>query len=337
MNKRDLAASVASRTRIVSVLERLRSRPALAVLVYHRILRPEDHPYDRDVIEASPEQFDDQMRMLRKRYDVATPDELPGLVANPRQLRHFRVGITFDDGYRDNYTNAFPILKSHGLKAIFFLPTHFVGTMRLPWWDRIANLVRTSKRSTITLEYPKRVSVVVDRADPEPAIRTVIRAYTRSTGVELEKFLAEVERACDGPLPAEGTERQFLSFEEAAEMQAAGMGIGSHSHSHTVLGNMLPEDQRDECLRSREVLEASGLRADTFAYPVGQPTSFSKTTMGCVKEAGYRVAFSNYGGINLPDQLDPFDVRRLGMGMDEDVSRLRLRLALSQLRGRAVW
>ena len=71
MNRRTAATDALSWLRIVSLLERFASRPALVVLVYHRVLRPEAHPYDRDVIEVTPEQFDDQMAMLKRHHDVA--------------------------------------------------------------------------------------------------------------------------------------------------------------------------------------------------------------------------------------------------------------------------
>jgi peptidoglycan/xylan/chitin deacetylase (PgdA/CDA1 family) len=41
--------------------------------------------------------------------------------------------ITLDDGYLHNYTLAFPILRRHGVQSVFFLPTAFVGTGKLPW------------------------------------------------------------------------------------------------------------------------------------------------------------------------------------------------------------
>ncbi|HVH46308.1 MAG TPA: hypothetical protein VM925_28400, partial [Labilithrix sp.] len=62
MSKTALAAKIASRLFITSLLERLRGRPVLLVLVYHRIMRLEDSKYDPNVIEATPDQFDEQMR-----------------------------------------------------------------------------------------------------------------------------------------------------------------------------------------------------------------------------------------------------------------------------------
>ena len=340
MNRRLLATRVASRLRLTPLLERFASRPGLAVLVYHRIKSPVGFAYDKAVIEATPEDFDDQMSMLRKHHDVAGPEELFDLVENPRKLKGFRVGITFDDGYLDNYEVAFPILKSHGLSATFFLPTHYVGSRHIPWWDQVAFLVRRTEKTELVLEYPQRLVVKVDRHDPQAldsAIVSVLRAYTRAENVELAPYLAAVEKACGASLPAEAEERQFMSWDEAAEMQKAGMAIGSHTHSHNILATLPAAEQEKECRDSRARLQAQSLAAESLAYPVGKPTSFSQETMRCAREAGYRCAFTNYGGVNLPDRIDPFDVKRIGMSFGEDTSQMRLRLALTAAARRQAW
>jgi peptidoglycan/xylan/chitin deacetylase (PgdA/CDA1 family) len=337
MNRRDLVTKAASRLRVLSLFERLGSRPALAVLVYHRILRPENWPYDRDVIEATPEQFDEQMAMLKRRHDVAGPEEMVELILEPKKLKRLRVAITFDDGYLDNYENAFPILKSHGLQASFFIPTDFVGTKLLPWWDRIAFAVRNTTRSELKLTYPKAVTIPVDRNDLATTIRSVLRAFKREENVVLDTFLANLEEASGITLPVEAPDRQFLSWDEAKEMQRGGMAIGSHTHSHRILGHLSPEDQRAECEDSRALLKKNDLGADTLAYPVGNPLSFSRVTEACVQGAGYRTAFSNYGGLNLPNQMSVFDVKRIGMDLSESATHLRARLALSSVARRQIW
>lgn len=338
MSRRALASSLASRFKVVSLLERFAMRPGLIVLVYHRIARPEDCAYDRAVIEATPDIFDEQMTMLRRRHSVVTPDELREIVERPSTLRHPRIAITFDDGYRDNYSVAFPILRSHGLSGLFFLATQFVGSYDLTWWDRIAYAVRHTKHSRITLEMPVPVTVTIDPANRETAIQTVLRAFKRGGQMAEPDFLAMLERVCEITIPTRAEDRQFLSWEEAQEMQRGGMGIGSHTHSHRILASLSPEEQRKELETSRALLREHGLTAsDIIAYPVGGPDAFSETTKREAKAAGYRVAFSNYGGTNLPGRVDPFDVKRLGIGITEDMTQLRFRLAASATAGRAVW
>lgn len=334
MSKTAIAARVASTLKLTSVLERVPARPLLLVLVYHRIMRLEDSSYDPNVIEATPDQFDEQMRALRKRHAVVAPDEMCDLIANPSKLRHTVVGITFDDGYRDNYTNAFPILKSYGLGAMFFLPTHYVGEKHLTWWDQIGWAVRRSDRSSITLTYPRTVTVDIDHRNPTAAIRKVLHLLTKDSTVDRKRFMATVEEACGVTMPKAADDRQFLSWDEAREMERSGMMMGSHTHDHEILASLSGDEQRAQCKRSRELLVENGLKGDCLAYPVGHHDSYSDTTIAAAKEAGYRFAFTNFGGINTPSQMEAFHVRRIGMDLDDTLPYFRLRLAYPRVTGR---
>ena len=103
---------------------RLRRRSLITILAYHRVDTP-----DGDVNNVSPEHFDRQMAFLRKRYRVVPVRELLEILARGECAERV-VAITFDDGYRDNYEKAVPILRRYGLPACFFLSTGIVGTDR---------------------------------------------------------------------------------------------------------------------------------------------------------------------------------------------------------------
>jgi peptidoglycan/xylan/chitin deacetylase (PgdA/CDA1 family) len=338
MSRRATAASVASRLGFLPILERARSRPLLVVLVFHRVLRHEDCKYDPNVIEATPEEFDRHMAMLRKHHAVVDPSEMRELIAEPSKVRHLRVAITFDDGYVDNYAVAFPILKSHGLRATFFVPTHFVGTRHLSWWDQIAYVIRNSTRAELALRYPRPMVVRIDPRSPDSAIRTVLHALTDDVKVDRDRLIAELEEGCGVAVPREADERQFLSWAEVEEMERAGMAIGSHTHSHRILAGLSASEQKEECQRSHDLLRAKNCSfADALAYPVGHHDSFSPATVQTAKDAGYRFAFSNFGGVNAPDRMEPFNVRRFGMDLAEDAAQLRLRLGWANLTGKEIW
>ena len=81
------------------------------VVNYHRIGNAEESIFDRGVFSTTEDQFDMQMAFLKRNFDVISPHDLP--VAR-RMGRGRYVIVTFDDGYRDNYEKAFPILKRTG-------------------------------------------------------------------------------------------------------------------------------------------------------------------------------------------------------------------------------
>jgi len=152
--KRELLARVCSRTGLTRILETLPQRRALIILNYHRIGNADETPFDSGVFSATAEQFDSQIAYLKRRFQMATLEDVFAMI-NGNAPRGTSVLITFDDGYLDNYTLAFPILRSHAVQAVFFLPTAFIGTGKLPWWDTIAYIIKRSIKKRIHLEYPE--------------------------------------------------------------------------------------------------------------------------------------------------------------------------------------
>jgi peptidoglycan/xylan/chitin deacetylase (PgdA/CDA1 family) len=330
--KRELLAHLCSWTGLTRVLETLPERRALIILNYHRIGNADETPFDSGVFSGTAEEFAWQIAYLKRRFHMATLEEVFAIIAGDAPQRT-SVLITLDDGYLDNYTLAFPILRSHGVQAVFFLPTAFIGTGKLPWWDVIAYLIKRSVKRRIHLEYPepKDFDLVADGG--KRLTREVLRLFTQPAVRDPERFLAEVERECEVPRPESRAERCFLNWDEARDMQRHGMAFGSHTHSHEVLTKLSPELQREEVRSSREILERElNRRVDILAYPVGLKHCFSDETIRALKDSGYRAAFSFYGGSNRSGEIRPFDIRRYGVA-DLSYARFRLETAFRAITG----
>jgi peptidoglycan/xylan/chitin deacetylase (PgdA/CDA1 family) len=119
-------------------------------------------------------------------------------------------------------------------------------------------------------------------------------------------------------------------------MVSGGMAIGSHTVMHQVLSQMSPDRQFEELSHSRTLFEEkAGIQVDSLAYPVGRPGCFSEQTQKLAREAGYRAAFSFYGGTNLSGGTAPFDVRRISGG-SASWPRFRVQASVCRLTG-AYW
>ena len=338
-SKRERTSSLAARLGVVWMLERLPRRPCLLIFNYHRIADGRDDPYDPGLIEATPDQFDEQMRILKKHYALTELAEAQELVDHPERLRHCRVLVTLDDGYRDNHDNAFPILRSHGIKAAFFLATGFVGTNRVPWWDQLAYLVRRTEKQILRIGYPCDRIFTIDDSSRLSVIDALLNLYKSDETNDVERFLAGVEEACGVTRPREASDRLFMSWEEAGTLVKGGMSIGSHTHDHELLAKLSPEQQLRQCQLSRELISQElGLAVDAMAYPVGSRGSFSEVTRRCLRETGYRTAFSYYGGVNTcSEAISNFDVNRIAVAEHTDPSHFRLRTALAVITARELW
>lgn len=332
VSKRDLLAQMCFGTGLLWLLEHAKKRRALIVLNYHRVGNCSETPFDRRTFSASAEAFEEQVSYLKRHFHICTIDEAVSMVKGDLPFRSSLL-ITFDDGYVDQYKVAFPILHSHGVQATFFLPTGFVGTDGISWWDSIAYSISHSRKTLIRLTYPKAMDVDVSRDGLERAILRVLHLYRELARTDCERFLEDLQEACQVTTEPSSAPL-FINWHEVREMYRGGMAFGSHSHTHEILSRLDADGQAYELSRSRLILERElGARVNVLAYPIGLPSSFNQYTLEALRNNAYDVAFSFYGGFNLPASTQRFDIRRVAV--DNPVSvRFRLQMCLAAITAR---
>jgi len=308
--KRQLLAETFARAGLTRLLEAALRRDALLVINYHRIGNAEETSYDSGTFGPTAEQFDWEMGYVKARFNCITLEEALAMATGEAPVGSSLL-ITFDDGNIDNYQTAFPILRAHGLQATFFLPTSFIGTQRLPWWDSIAYMVKHSRQDSFKIQYPQPAEFRIDRANPATTVFQLLLFCSNQATTNYAPLIDELETVCDCARPNGSSERCFLNWDEVREMQAAGMSFGSHTHNHEVLSGLPLEGQRAELRESRAILERElGRAVNILAYPVGRPYTFNADTRIALEECGYRAAFSFYGGANVRGGVNRLDIRR---------------------------
>jgi peptidoglycan/xylan/chitin deacetylase (PgdA/CDA1 family) len=334
-SKRERFANFASTIRLTRMIEALPKRPIIMGLSYHRIGDGSTSEYDSGVYSATAEEFDAQLAHLKKRFTVLTPEEVLNIATGHAPARS-GVFLSFDDGYIDNYEVAFPVLRHHGLSATFFLATSYVGTSYVPWWDRIAYVVKHANARVIRLSYPHQVDFDIDALGLQTTCLKVLRLYRHAATTDPDRFERELMQACRQECPSFAETPRFLDWTQAREMLHSGMAFGSHTHTHHILSKLTAEEQLAEVQTSREIMQRElQVPIDVLAYPVGSRHTFSEETVKALKTAGYRAAYSHYGGENRVDQIDAFDIRREPVsGVSH--SRFRLQTALRATMG-TIW
>jgi peptidoglycan/xylan/chitin deacetylase (PgdA/CDA1 family) len=331
--KRDRLAHWLASTGLLRAGEFLPRRECLIVLNHHRIGDYYATPYDTGTFSVTLEDLDAQLHFLKRVVRCIGLEEAMACIQGKARLGGPAVLLNFDDGYRDNYDLAFPCLRSHGVPAAFFLPTAFIGSDHIPWWDRVAYMVKKSSVRRFAIAYPKPLQCDVAAQGRDMVLLSLFRAYKSPEMTDPERFLAQLSEALECAPPA--NERLFMEWEHAREMLRAGMGFGSHTHTHELLGKAPPDRQRDELTRSKELIEKHlGIACDAVAYPYGLRSSFTPETMALAREAGYRVGFSFYGGINRPNRIDTFNVFRQTPPGGPKLAYFRTRLLTALVTGR---
>lgn len=344
-NKREYLARLFGRIGLVRMMEHLgASRPGLVVLTYHRIAVPGADPFYDPVISATPGSFRAQVEWLARGLRVLALDEAIERITSPGPWREPAVLVTFDDGYRDNFDIAAPILRERGIPATFFLPTGFFEEPRLPWWDRVACILKQSRVNRLTL--PLRpdgdappLTIDLTEISRPAAIRMVIDAFLDGRIADDSWFLTMMAERAEVVLdPSTAARALFADWDQVRRLTGpeTGLSVGSHGHSHRRLAGLDDDAQRDELAGSRRILEDRlGRPVEALAYPYGWPGTFDERTRSLAAEAGYRVAFASFEGINHRDSTDPFAVHRLGVGSGDSAGLLRARVALHGMLGRS--
>ncbi len=297
----------------------------VVVLAYHRVLSSRE--LARQPVQPGMyvrvDSFERQMRFLRERFVVLPLAEVLDRWESGRwDLRRRYCAVTFDDGWRDNYTYAYPILTRYGLPAAIFVCTDLVGTEHWFWPDRLAYLVREAGGGR-----------------PNGALRTLLGrmlsggeagAPARSRFGELaEQAIAVLKRKAEGEIEdvlealrrelgvAWPTERVLLDWREVEEMSRGGVSFGSHGCAHRIL-TLCSEDAVDrEVTGSLRALTGKPVNAiPAFTFPNG---SYDDRALRYVRKAGYRAALTMDAGHESLLPRDPFRIRRIGI--HDDVTR----------------
>jgi peptidoglycan/xylan/chitin deacetylase (PgdA/CDA1 family) len=350
-NKREFLARLFRQAGILRLLEGLAARrPGLIVFTYHRIAEPAADLFYDPVISATPESFRAQVDWLSGSVRILTLSEAMERIASPTPWQEPAALVTFDDGYRDNFEIAAPILRDRGIPATFFLPTAFVESPRLPWWDEVACIIKQTR--VRRLELPRGpdnggedragrtpLTIDMDAAPRSAAIRAIIAAFLDETISDERWFLERLAERADVALDRETMARAlFADWDQVRQLTGpdAGLSIGSHGQSHRKLAGLDGDSQRRELAGSKQILEDRlGREVAVLAYPYGWPGTYTAETKALAVEAGYRAAFSSLEGIDRQDAFDPFEIRRLGVGTGDSAVLLRARAALHATIGRS--
>ena len=298
---------------------RRRLRGKVVILTYHRVLSGGElaRCYVQPGMYVRVDVFEAQMRFVKEHFEVLSLSRLLDLWATGGLNEGTRYCVvTFDDGWRDNYVHAYPVLQRLGIPATIFLATGFVGTDEWCWSDKLAHI--------LVHRWGGRLDRGGDRERLEAEVEAEIGRWKRMRRPDIDRALEGVIRKWGGSLPRN---RVAMSWDEVAEMARNGISFGSHSVTHAILTREGTEDVEREIRDSlRELRERQVNCVPVFCYPNGD---YSTEIADQVRSAGYRGAVCGESGWETRVPRNLFALRRVGIHNDvcQTVPLFVLRLA----------
>ncbi len=305
-SKRTIKSSAAPFSRMLApqrwAFSQAGARAAQVLIVgYHRVVA-DIAQAEREAINGlviSTETFRRHLQILREHYDVLTLAAASEVLRGARLTQRAVAVITFDDGYRDVYDQAFPVLRELGLPATVFVPTAGIGTGQALDHDLLYCFVSKARARGLSLHVPLvKAGMSLDQAatlctevNPLQLSHQLVHlplALRENVLRCLKDFLDEQEEHLKG--------FDLLDWEMMRKMASAGIDFGAHTDNHAILTLETEATVEREILRNKQALETQlGQRMRHFAYPTGK---YNDAVKSALARAGFEVAVTTERHIN---------------------------------------
>ena len=313
--------------------------PRLTILAYHRITDPHAPGFDtfKPNVSATPAAFAAQMDFMQQRFNVVSIGDIVAWLRGQHPLPPRPALITFDDGYRDNLEQAFPILQARRLPAVVFLATDYIGHALPFYWDLIAYCFHHTSQDGADLplagwqhwsDENGRAAVMMSWLD-----------YLKKLSDDKKWALViRLPQALGVSLSAGAFARLHLSWDEVRSMVAGGVDMGAHTQSHPILTRISLEQARLEATGSKARIEQEIEHpVVSFAYPNGLPADFNPALQTMLKQVGFEAVFTLVPGPARPAEVRqaPLAIRRIFVHYQDTLPRFAAKvMGVPRLLGR---
>lgn len=305
--------------------------PGGLILSYHRIADAEPDPWG---VAVSPQHFEEHLYVIRR---LSQPVRLSRLTDRLKEGKSLKgaVAITFDDGYADNYSNAYPLLEKYDIPATVFVVSGAVDAKRAFWWEELSALLLRPGCLPAVLELPIRgkthrielahaavysetdrrrdMTLRIWHAEPGTRLHLCRRLwilFQQLTALEQAELLERLREwaSLSGSVPIRPL---TMSAQQIRHLASEGLiDIGGHTVTHARLPCHDEDYQRGEIETDKATLEElTEMPVTSFAYPHGD---HCPTTLRLVQDAGYEracsVAWGRVRGKDNPFLLPRYEV-----------------------------
>ena len=284
------------------------------ILSYHRVVGNFELEAKRGLptLNVTQETFRKHLEQVAETHDIVPLDHALEVLEGTRRASRDVAVITFDDGYRDVYTWAFPVLRQMKVPAVVYVPSHFIGTEKRLGHDRLwAALIRMKDRGIGPMavgvggQSEKWLIEAFDGAHtPNKVLERLIGKHATPALTKLADALEERLGLAGMKVP-EG--QLAMSWDQLREMDVHGVETGGHTAEHTVLTNQRLEDaHREIALCKATIDQHMGKSIRHFAYCNGY---YSAGVAQALKAEGFVSAVTTKDMPNVPG-VDPFALKR---------------------------
>lgn len=289
-------------------LARYINRNKVIILMYHGITAKHDPVVNFDGKHVEVTLFEKQLEHLKEKYSIISLSDFIAAREGKKLLPKNSVLLTFDDGYKNMYTQLFSVLKNKQTPITIFLPTGYIGKNVMGWYDAITAAIAGTKEKEVIIAGKK---YVLEKEKQKCAAILELKIKASENPNIKKQLIAEVFAKTKFSKKIAVTEDfSYLTWEECKEMQKATVTFGSHSVTHPFLTKEQNKEGEKELSDSKEFIEKKlGQECVAFAYPFGD---YNAAIAQQTKNAGYLLAVTTTYGKNVLN-TNPYKLKRIAI------------------------
>jgi peptidoglycan/xylan/chitin deacetylase (PgdA/CDA1 family) len=274
---------------------KIADRDGVVVLAFHRVLTPdmEEHSDSPQGMIVSQETFEALIRHVSQSYFVL--DLGTGNCNDSKACKGPRIAFTFDDGWADTLSLAYPIARKYNVPLTIFVCPGILGKESPFWPEAVIEICRAAA------EPPEKNAQLAQALGVEPGIlikavkgndfEAVLSRLKPLESKQRSQVLSEMMRIVTPPVPSgNDAMNRTLRDDEIRTLARSGVSFGSHTYSHQILPYIPAKDAEQELVVSKQsIQQLLGTECRLFAYPNGDSSS---EVCRLVEKSGYDYAFT---------------------------------------------
>lgn len=254
------------------------------------------------LLEVTPDFLESVIvRLHRLGVEFISLDAMHARLSERAAGRRF-VCLTFDDGYEDNLTHAYPVLQRHGVPFAIYVASSFPEGAGELWWLTVERVIAQRAAVCLTMDGGERRFACVTPEEKQSAYDAIYWWLRQLPDERALRAAARDLAERHGVAPAMSGELCMGWGKLAALCREPLVTIGAHTVTHPMLAKLSAAAVRHEMQRSAEAIAAAlGRRPRHFSYPVGDPGSAGPREFAIARELGFRTAVTTRPGVLFPE------------------------------------
>lgn len=271
------------------------------VLMLHRVCeRIDGHLPNNEHLKVSPKFLEKVILKYQKAgFSFLSLDQLYDYLSGKSDIHKPFVCFTIDDGYLDNYENAYPIFKKYHVPFAIFIATDFPDQKAVLWWYTIEELILNSTEIRLSDGSIYSCRTFQEKWDTFRYIREKVLLLNQSHIVdELNELFANYHLDWYNPI-----QTLSMNWEQIKHLtQEPLCTIGGHTVSHVALNKLSLKELDTEISNGINIIKYhTGYKPVYFAYPYGSAKENGEREYQYIKSSDIKMAFISYGDLVYPD------------------------------------